>query len=54
MSGKLDSTDGGLLVNGLSANLSDFKRVIGFVPQEDIVCTYCLFSRGSFTDMAVS
>ncbi|KAL7558424.1 hypothetical protein ACA910_015766 [Epithemia clementina (nom. ined.)] len=37
MSGKVDRTGGKLRVNGEEANLTEFRRVIGFVPQEDIM-----------------
>mmetsp|Transcript_33644 Transcript_33644/g.69975 ORF Transcript_33644/g.69975 Transcript_33644/m.69975 type:complete len:916 (-) Transcript_33644:135-2882(-) len=37
MSGKVDRTGGTINVNGEEAQLSEFRNVIGFVPQEDIM-----------------
>lgn len=36
MSGKLDRTSGTLKINGVERDLFDFRKVIGFVPQDDI------------------
>ena len=37
MSGKQDRTGGKLLINGKEADLTAFRKVIGYVPQEDVV-----------------
>jgi len=37
MSGKVDRTGGTLKVNGVETELTRFRNVIGFVPQEDIM-----------------
>jgi ABC-type multidrug transport system ATPase subunit len=39
MSGKIDRTGGLLKVNGVKSELSHFREVIGFVPQDDIMLT---------------
>jgi ABC-type multidrug transport system ATPase subunit len=35
--GKVKKTHGELYINDLAANLSMFKKLIGYVPQEDIM-----------------
>ena len=37
LSGKVEPTGGTLLVNGVEASLKDFRKLVGFVPQEDIM-----------------
>ena len=37
LSGKTEPTGGSLTVNGEGASLKDFRRLVGFVPQEDIM-----------------
>ena len=40
MSGKVDRTGGKLRINGEEDDLSGYRRLIGFVPQEDIVSLF--------------
>jgi ABC-type multidrug transport system ATPase subunit len=35
--GKVKRSDGELLINGVSCEMERFRKIIGFVPQEDVM-----------------